>query len=399
MTGKKTGGGQDLVGGGRGTPVGLKIINNCNEYIDLRTPDMRSPDTSDTNHQTIKPGDSVTFGAGEVFGNKVVLAWPEAREKACDNGIFCTEIELTTNTDPVTGQRLPFDTSCQPNIDNQLAFNDMAIGAAFYKGGQPVKECPEPVATECQNTNPAGCYSNAGRFDKCMHDVSLCDSATGIKVRLEPDSNHFYCLSPDTNKAVISPLVPNPTKEECAQKIVVGNNDGDWVCGTGKGCPDQSTTTVGTTDGICSGVRYDIKKLIEIGQLTLWKGGNFPNEWGSVLTPDDLENINIGGAKKYQGVVNRACGNQPLTQRASGSTVGSAVYDDKGFVDTNRDSYEEPSRLDHAFSFEGDDVNLWWRRGQQYPNRGLFQAGTAGMLCQDHTWDTFVIKACPSATD
>jgi len=381
-------------------PVGLKIMNNCNEDIDLRTPDMRSPKTTDDNHQIIKSGASVTFGAGEVFGNKVVLAWTEARDTACENGIFCTEIELTTNNDP-TGQRLPFDTSCQPNMDNQLAYNDMAIGAAFYKGGQPVKECPEPVAAECQNGNPAGCYSNAGRFDKCMHDVQWCNPAVGILVQLEPDSKHSYCLSPDTNKAVISLLMRNPTKEECAQKIVVGNNPGDWVCGSddpkkppGNGCTDQSTVAKGTTDSICSGVRYDIKKLIESGQLKLWKASD-----NTVLTPDDLESINIGGAKQYQRVVNQACGNQPSTQRATGSTVGSAVYDDLGFG-TNRNSYatylpDEPPCLDHAFSFEGDDVNLWQRKGQEYDNRGLFQAGTAGMQCLSHTWDTFVIKACP----
>jgi len=380
---------------GTGTPryqckpdnVGLLIINNCDEDIDLRTPDMSIKNEPDSNHQTIRKGESVRFEAGTVRGNKVVLAWMEAKDLPCHNGILCTQIELTTSNEY-------FDTRCHPNFVNQLAYTDMAIGVAFYKQGQPVQECPE-------STNPTGCRdgrqkctSNAGGFDKCMHDVSQCNEDVGIKVQLQPHSAHHYCLSPDSNKAVISDLMTNPTKKECAMEMKVGTNVGDWVCNAGSDkCQDHSQDSTGTTGTLCSGVRYDIKKLIQNG-LQLWNSATH-----DPLTVEDLENVNIGGAKNYQTAVNKACSNQPPTQRATDGANGPVYKAEDPFGQGTSRSYDQPGRLDHVLTYEGDDVNQWYRRGQEFEKRGIFMAGSAGIQCDKQEWDTFVIKACPAGSD
>lgn len=368
--------------------VGLLIINNCDEDIDLRTPDMSIKAEPDSNHQTISKGESVKFEPGEVVGNKVVLAWTEAKDTPCHNGLFCTQIELTTNYDSDDAK---FDTKCHPNLVNQLAFNDMQIGAAFYKQGQPVKECPEATAPGCYGDNKAQCTSTAGGFDKCMYDVSKCGEDVGIKVQLEHDSKHHYCLSPDTNKAVISDHMTNPTKAECAKEMKVGNEDGDWQC-DGE-CKDHSHDTTGTTQTLCSGVRYDIVALMKQG-LNLWNSAT-----NAPLTENDLESVNIGGAKKYQTVVNQACSNQPPTQRATDGADGPVFKEEDAFGMGTSRSYDQPGRLDHAITYEGDDVNQWWRKGQKYPKRGIVMAGSAGIQCNSHEWDTFVIKACPAGGD
>jgi len=366
--------------------AGLLIINNCDEDIDLRTPDMSIKNEPDSNHQTIRKGESVKFEAGTVRGNKVVLAWMEAKDLPCHNGILCTQIELTTSNEY-------FDTRCHPNFVNQLAYTDMAIGVAFYKQGQPVQECPEATGPGCRDGRQE-CTSNAGRFDNCMHDVSECTEDVGIKVQLQPNSAHHYCLSPDTNKAVISDQMTNPTKEECAMEMKVGNNDGDWVCGAGSDkCQDHSQDSTGTTGTLCSGVRYDIKKLIQNG-LQLWNSAT-----QALLTVEDLENVNIGGAKKYQTAVNKACSNQPPTQRATDGANGPVYKAEDAYGQGTSRSYDQPGRLDHVLTYEGDDVNQWWRVGQKFERRGIFMAGSAGIQCNKQEWDTFVIKACPAGSD
>jgi len=312
-------------------------------------------------------------------GNKVVLAWKDAAQTNCYNGVFCTQIELT-----ISNQILGFQSSDQPNFVNQLAFTDMPIGAAFFRDGAPHPECPQPQVQKCLH-NQGWCSTSKGKFDKCMHSAATCTEDVGWKVKLSKDSDHDYCLSPDVNKAVISEDMENPSKAECALPM----DSGSWLC---KGnCKNLTQSPTGTTDSLC-GPRWDMVWAMKSEGLVLFnsRAANAP------MTPDQLaDNAAFGGAKPYQTVVNRACGNQPPTQRAKSAPDGSITAEWAPELDR---SYKQQGHLDHAITWEGDDVNKRELKGQKYPNRGLFMAGTGGMVCDaTDVWDTFVIKACPSA--
>jgi hypothetical protein len=356
-------------------PVGLQIINNCDEDIDLRTRvDLPGDDDSDGRYQTIPAHQSLSFDAGKVINNKVVLAWKDAANVACYNGVFCTQIELTS--DP----QKSLLSSNHPNFVNQLAFSDMQIGAAFYKNGQPHTECPQAIAAKCKE-NKDWCTSNRGKFDKCMHSADTCSKDVGWKVKLDKNSRHSYCLSPDVNKAIISEDMRNPSKAECAQQP---KDKSRWICRGN--CKDLTGSPTGTTDSLC-GPRWDMVFAMRKEGLKLFDADG-------ELAPEAIINDNtFGGAKPYQTVVNQACGNQAPTQRAETGTDG--TIGEEWVPDYDR-SYKKQGHLDHAITWEGDDINKWELQVQKYPNRGLFMAGSGGMQCDNVDWDTFVIKACPA---
>jgi len=363
--------------------VGLKIINNCNEDIDLRTPhlDRKGDDDSDGDYETIPANGEKTFAPGMVKGNKVVLAWKDAAHTPCYNGVFCTQIELSTSN-----QDLGMRTCDQPNFVNQLAFTDMPIGAAFFRNGAPHPECPQSQVQQC-NTKQGWCTTTRGKFDKCMHRADACSEDVGWDVKLDKQSPHRYCLSPDINKAVISAEMVNPSKATCASPV----NSSRWLC---KGlCADLTKSRVGTTDTLC-GPRWDMVHAIQDDGLKLFS----ERSQGAQLTSSDLiDNNDFGGAKSYQATVNRACGNQPPSQRAKTAPDGRIV---EGWAPEYDRSYEQQGHLDHAITWEGDDVNMRELKVQKYVNRGLFMAGSGGMICDaSDDWDTFVIKACPTQAD
>merc|ERR1719262_2172514 len=70
-----------LLRGSATTNVGLRIINNCEEDIDLRTPhiDQGNEDDSNGDYVTLAAkGGEKYFPPGNVKANKVVLAWKDA---------------------------------------------------------------------------------------------------------------------------------------------------------------------------------------------------------------------------------------------------------------------------------------------------------------------------------
>jgi len=217
-----------------------------------------------------------------------------------------------------------------------------------------------------------------------MHSVDACSRDVGWKVKLDEKSPHSYCLSPDVNKAIISEDMTNPSKTECAQQPV---DKSRWIC-NGE-CKNETAIAAGLTDTLC-GPRWDIVFAMRNNGLKLFGADG-------ELAPEDIINDNMfGGAKPYQTVVNQACGNQAPTQRAA--TAADGTISAKWVPDYDR-SYQKQGHLDHAITWEGDDVNKWELHGQKFPGRGLFMAGSGGMQCDNVDWDTFVIKACPAQYD
>jgi len=347
---------------------------------------------SDGHYETIKKGDSKYFPPGTVRSLRVVLAWKDAAHIKCHNGVFCTQIELTI-TDQTQGMRM-----CDhPNFANQLAFTDMQIGAAFFYNGAPHSQCPEQVVQQCKSVAP-WCRTTQGKFDKCMHTLDACTEEVGFKVQVaqclhqqrgkcKVENAHYYCLSPDVNKASISDHMVNPSKKACAEPM----KSERWLCRGN--CKDMQKTTTGTSFSLCS-PRWDIVHLIEnpLENLTLLNA----HAGGAPLTRDDLiHKTELGGAKLYQSAVNLACGNQAPTCRAQtshGKIIEENVAYDRCF--------DKTGHLDHAITYEADDANRWELKDQTYANRGLFMSGSDGMQCSaGKTWDTFVIKACPNSGD
>jgi len=348
-------------------------------------------DDSDGHYETIKQNDSKYFPPGTVRTSKVVLAWKDAAHIKCHNGVFCSQIELTI-TNPNQGMR----TCDHPNFANQLAFTDMQIGAAFFHNGAPHPQCPEQVVQKCKKA--AWCRSNQGKFDKCMHRSDACTEEVGFKVQVaqclhkrreecKVEKSHYYCLSPDVNKAGISGHLVNPSKESCAKPMPASR----WTCRGN--CKDSRQTSTGTSFSLC-GPRWDIVHLTEnrLENLTLLNA----HASGAPLTRADIiDKTKLGGAKLYQSAVNLACGNQAPSCRAQISQ-GKIIEESEEYDRC----YDQMGHLDHAFTYEADDVNRWELKDQTYPNRGLFMVGGGGMQCTTgKTWDTFVIKACPSPED
>lgn len=351
----------------------LVIENNCADEILIRNAgSLERPQTAwgdsciGTNCVPLKPGEKKEYRMPQYGGTFiVVLGWGDYRG-ACLDGTFCQQFE--------------FQPEWNSNVVNQKAFS-MPVGVAYFHKGELVKGCPEAGFAECMRTGK--CRSNAGKWDICAFDAEgQCPQHGAYLVKTDPRSKHFYCISPDKNRAVISHLMENPTEAECAKKPPFY-----WHCG--------GVRKWGGCQNVCTH-RSDLTALAN--QLEIITGKGFFDVHGRRIPPEFFSRPPFSpGAKHYQTAVNRMCSNQPPTQK---------IYKWHGWTQFSHQKWrvsDEPSDrlfdsarpeqyLDHAITYEGDDTNYW-----RWWGKTVYMAGNVGIGC--HTgepFDAYHIKACPA---
>jgi len=369
------------------------IHNNCQEDVVLRAgPDSLTSDTQCSSTKPclrMSPGQVQNYTLSEFSGGTGILAftWGDFNEAwTTGNGIFTVEVELTG------APKLS-----QPNLDNQLAYSDLKVGLAFFRKNKFVPTCPESLLSG----GPA--RSSKGQWNWCNFNPEADCPEDAWLVKTSPDSKHWYCLSPDLNKAAISANMTNPDFTRCQAQP-----PGSWSCicqfSNPGNPPSACHVDAGDANRWCSmcGPRKDLYLQIIPQGKQLTPPQILYDKDGAEITADQVRQgippsmtVPAGGGKDYQTSVLIACGQAP-TQRAV-DDLGGNWYKFSGkepyrcldcWSQYNSFSYF----LDFAITWEADDVNFW-----QLPDSSLpfMAASQGGLSCDENQWDEFHVMTCP----
>lgn len=256
----------------------------------------------------------------------------------------------------------------------------MDVGVAYYAGGPDgtiPSNCPVP-AFKPPNWPEASLKTNVGKMDTCKWDVKRdCPESAFLvatSAQAVSDGGPFYCVSPDQNLAVISELMDNPTKAECAQPA-----------------PPPATSKNGPAP-LCQR-RHDVAETLGLSPPNqLWDAEGKALSASDFLDPSDERKA--GGAKDYQHAVNKGCLNQPPTQRVEWADASKTkIKLNQGYQKQGRaiPKGSDEKFLDHGVSFEGDDSNYYMVEGVR-----VYFTGDTGIKCPPEDFDTVVLEACPA---
>lgn len=357
------------------TPTGLKtfvIKNSCTKSIFVRKGPLDKggdacPNMQCTPEQTIEPGGSKVWDNFEPIGpfhNIIVLSWGDYHN-VCAGATFCTQLESNP--------------AWQMNFAHQRGFS-MDVGVAYYVGGQGGRipsNCPVPAFKQ-PNWPEASLKTNVGKMDTCKWDVKRdCPESAFLvatSAQAASDGGPFYCVSPDDNLAVISELMENPTKAECAQPA-----------------PPPAKSPRGDRP-LCK--RRDTVAITLIQKNQLWDAEG--KALSAIDFTDPSDERKAGGAKDYQHAVNKGCLNQPPTQRVEWADASKTnIKYNQGYQDQGRTIPKGSGEkfLDHGVSYEGDDSNYYRIDANVSP---VYFSGDIGIKCPFEDFDTVVLEACPA---
>jgi hypothetical protein len=427
-------------------PPFLTVENNCGDTVQVWG---LFGDGTYTDKIELGDGDTHVFSNDEIICGKhqrpcnsmaQVMYFKWAEDDKWDDTMFSEEFEFANFN------------NLQFNFDSQRSFS-MPLGIAFLGvDGDPVPGCPEPNLNYCKAPENEGkCTSNAGKYDVCDFDATQCPDDKAWRVKTSLDTKKFYCISPDSELAVISSDMPDLTNEQCKHKIpgtTPVKDCHDLSCrdaskkaaieqyfgGADKVDPDYTCLPWLNFPMPMEDQAAGKTNLLPLYMEVPKGSGNFVPVTQDVLR-DPVGHSNNGSfvgqslpqgsAKAYQTAVNRMCGHQPATQWAkwNGSpetdveffdpsgTPGTGSGDGKCGALTGQQQRAIPANgeklLDHAMTYEGDEYQFWWNIKNEGVSPAcpftdlapILKAGNAGIQCTASNKNQVVevrIKTCPN---